>query len=233
MDNTWASPAGTIEASVAVAGTRLPFHRRADGRPFAAGVPGCAYTIGVRNMSSVRIEVILTVDGRHALRDEPGDAHACHGLVIPARGSHEFPGWQSGSASAGQFIFADPSASIAALATGSSAHTGVIGFAVHRERQAAETFDSYSPENVRRPGAPVAVAAAAGGSLGTGIGATVASPLGRTEFTRDGNPPGILVIGYDTEESLRAQGIIAAPAVAVHDRDAFPGQETGYRRYQA
>jgi hypothetical protein len=226
MDNTtWATPAGTIEASVLMAGARLPFYCRADGRPFIAGVPGRPYTVSVRNRSSVRAEVILTVDGRHVLRDEPGAVHACQGLVIPAGGLHQFPGWQFDDASAGQFTFADPAASVAAMAAGPAASTGVIGLAVHRERQPA----AGSRGILRGAAAPVAVGAAAGGSsLGTGIGETVASPLGRTEFTRDGNPPDILVIGYDTEGALRARGIITPP-----DPDAFPGTGTGYRRYQA
>lgn len=222
---TWATPAGTIEASVLTAGARLPFYCRADGRPFIAGVPGRVYTVSVRNRSNVRVEVILTVDGRHVLRDEPGAVHACQGLVIPAGGSHEFPGWQFDNASAGQFTFADPSVSVAAIATGSAANTGVIGLAVHREQQPA----AYATADcLPRAMAPVAVAAAAGGSLGTGIGETVASPLDRTTFTRDGNPPDILVIGYDTEEALRARAMITPP-----DPDAFPGTGTGYRRYQA
>jgi ribosomal protein S27AE len=168
----WKSPAGTIEASVLIAGIRCPFYRRHDGRPFTAGIPGTAYTIGVRNMSPVRIEVIATVDGRHVLRDEPGDAHASQGLVIPAGGWHEFPGWQFDNASAGQFTFAGSSASVAAMATGSAANTGVIGFAVHRERHvpsAGYATADVMPRGVR----PVAVAAAGGGSLGTGIGVLV------------------------------------------------------------
>jgi hypothetical protein len=66
-----------------------------------------------------------------------------------------------------------------------------------------------------------------GGSLGTGMGALKTDRVGRTNFTRHGNTPDILVIGYDREEVLRAQGIIA-PAEA----NAFPGAETGYQNYR-
>jgi hypothetical protein len=95
-NGTWKSPGGTVEASVLMNGNRLPFHRRHDGRPFVAGIPGSAYTIGVRNLTPHRIEVVASVDGRNVLRDEPADAHACQGLAIPAWRWHEFPGWQFG-----------------------------------------------------------------------------------------------------------------------------------------
>lgn len=225
-NGTWKSPSATIEAEVLVSGDPLPLYVRPDGRPFAAGVPGTAYTVRVRNLTRARVEVILTVDGRHALRDEPGDHYACRGLVIPACGSHEFPGWQLDDREAGQFKFTDPSAGVAAAATGSSEHAGQIGFAVHRER--AEVVATYNSILRRRPAPAAGMTGRA--SLGTGIGATVSSPLGRTKFERDGNPPDLLVIGYGTEAALRAQGII--PAAPEADPHAFPGQGTGYRRYQ-
>jgi hypothetical protein len=225
---TQLSPGRTIEASVLVAGARLNLHRRSDGRPFIAGIPGAAYTIGVRNLTGSRIEVIASVDGRHVLRDETADPGACQGLVIPAGRFYEFAGWRLDDEAAREFIFADPAASVAAMATGSTSNVGVIGLAVHRERQAMpasyEAMDSYGPGPVMKGISPVAVASA--GGLGTGIGERRDDHVGRTSFTRDGNPPDILVIGYDTEESLRAQGIIR-PA----DPQAFPGQPTRYERY--
>jgi hypothetical protein len=233
LSSTWKSPNGTIEASVVVAGTQLPFHCRNDGRPFAAGVPGSAYTVLVRNLTGVRAEVILTVDGRNTAKDEPGDARANSGLVIPAGYSHEFTGWRLDDTAVREFLFGDPSASVAAMATGSDAHTGVIGIAVHRERLARVSY-GYTDPGYTRVAASSSIlrgAPARGdskGMLGTGIGERVSSPVGRTEFTRDGNAPDILVIGYDTQESLRERGIISPP-----DPDAFPGQPTGYEKYSA
>lgn len=231
---TAASPSGTIEASVLVGGTARPLYRRSDGRLFAAGEPGRIYTLRVRNRTGVRVEVIASVDGRHVLKDEAADPRACHGLVIPAHGEYEFRGWRISDEQSREFLFGDPASSVAAQATGSGQNIGVIGFAAWRERDYGYQFlrgGGYG-------GAPVAFASAGEvtrsmsasstmgpGSLGTGIGARQDDRVGRTDFTRSGEPD-ILVIGYDTEAELIRRGI-AGPA----DPEAFPGARTGYEKY--
>jgi hypothetical protein len=238
-----ASPGGTLEVSVHVsAQLAQPVYRRADGRLFVPGIPGRAYTLRVRNKASVRAEVIATVDGRHVLKDEPGDPHSCHGLVIPAYGTYEFRGWRVSDAETREFLFGDPAASVAAQATGSVGNVGVIGFAAWREKErypdwqfsagGYASLDSAMPVATASAGAPVArsvshvsAANAVSGTLGTGIGASQDDHVGRTDFTRTGTPD-ILVIGYDTEAVLTERGIIG-PA----DPDAFPGARTGYEKF--
>lgn len=239
---TAASPSGTIEASVLVGGTAQPFYRRADGRAFAAGAPGRIYTLRVRNRTGVRAEVIATVDGRHVLKDEPGDPRACQGLVIPAHGEYEFRGWRVSDDQSREFLFGEPASSVAAQATGSTANIGVIGFAAWSEREVQVHYGGAGAyDSILRGGAPDVAFASAGpvtrgvtataantmgpGSLGTGIGAHQDDRVGRTDFTRTGEPD-ILVIGYDTEAELTRRGILG-PA----DPDAFPGARTGYERY--
>ena len=65
------------------------------------------------------------------------------------------------------------------------------------------------------------------GTLGAAMGALRKDRVGTTTFTRDGNEPDVLVIGYDTEESLRAQGILNPP-----EANPFPGAQTGYANYR-
>jgi hypothetical protein len=196
---------------------------------FAPGVPGTAYALHARNLTTGRIEVIVTVDGRHILKDEPGDPYACHGMVLQAYGSYDFRGWRISDSWSREFLFGEPGASVAAQSTGSLANTGVIGFAVWREQPAlAADYGGFL-----RGGAPVAVAAASsssipGGSLGTGIGASQDDRVGRTEFARVTGEPDILIIGYDTESELIRRGI-TCPA----EPDPFPGARTGYEKYTA
>lgn len=233
---TVTSPAGTIEVSVLAGGAARPLFRRADGRMFAPGVPGGAYTLRARNLTPARIEVIVTVDGRHVLKDEPGDARACHGMVLRARDSYEFRGWRISDEQTREFLFGEPAASVAAQATGSTANIGVIGFAAWREREAWTNYGEDSYGGILRGAAPVAVASAGAGtfssntmstgSLGTGIGASQDDRVGRTDFTRITGEPDILIIGYDTEAELIRRGI-TGPA----DPDPFPGERTGYEKY--
>lgn len=211
------SPRGLFRAEVLIGGAPQPLYRRDDGRYFTAGVPGQEYTIRVANHAGGRIEVITSVDARHVLDDEPADYRRCRGLV--ASGGYEFKGWRVSDTETRAFVFGDPDASVAAMATGSTANTGVIGLAVYRERRAAfpAVMDCY----------PSAKGLTRSADLGTGMGAAQHDPVGCTEFTRDGTEPDILAIGYATEARLREWGLIR-PA----DPDPFPAAgQTGYARY--
>lgn len=230
---TVTSPAGTITASVLAGGVALPLYRRADGRMFASAVPGSTYTLRVRNLASVRVEVIATVDGRHVLRDEPGDSRSCQGLVIPAYGTYDFRGWRINDDQSDDFVFGEPVMSVAAQATGSAENVGVIGFAAWREllrasypvaAAASASFDSDMTRSMSNKGAgPQSFGAS---SLGTGIGARKEDRVGHTSFTRAGEPD-IVAIGYDTEAELARRGIIGPP-----DADPFPGAQTGYASFR-
>ncbi len=237
---TVTSPAGTIEVSVLTGGVARPLYRRADGRMFAPGIPGSAYTLRVRNLTPARIEAIVAVDGRHVLKDEPGDPRACHGMVLRAHDVYEFRGWRVSDDESREFLFGEPGASVAAQATGSTANIGVIGFAAWREREAS--YSHYG--SILRGAHPVATASAGlesysttnatldmateRGSIGTGIGASQDDRVGRTEFTRATGEPDILIVGYDTEAELIRRGIVGPTGP-----DAFPGMQTGYEKYPA
>jgi hypothetical protein len=236
---TVTSPGTTVEASVLIDGRPVKLYRRNDGRMFAPGIPGSAYTLRVRNRTANRIEVIVTVDGRHVLKDEPGHPSDCHGMVLRPHDTYEFRGWRISDDESREFLFGDPGSSVAAQATGSAANIGVIGFAAWREREA---WSLYGGSPILRGTGHVtrdmAVATASAGpatfsadmestgSLGTGIGASQEDRVGRTNFTRITGEPDILFIGYDTEAELVRRGIIG-PA----DPDAFPGALTGYEKY--
>jgi hypothetical protein len=225
------TPAGTTEISVLVSGVPQPLYRHpSGGRPFVAGQPGRFYTLRVRNLTAARIEVINSVDGRNTLKDEPGDIAANQGLVFPAHATGEFTGWRVNREETREFIFGEPSRSVAAQATGSEANTGVIGFAVYRER-------SYAYATTYNAAAPVVAAATfdcdwgdepvvRGSSLGTGIGERREDRVAPTSFTRAMSEPDVLVVGYETEHILHERGL-TGPA----EPDAFPGVGTGYERY--
>ena len=238
IGTTVKSPNGTFEVSVLSGGTPQELYRRpGDNKIFTVGVHGRTYTLRVHNLTNGKIEVINTVDGRHTLEDEPGDTSACKGLIFPAHYTGEFTGWRLNDDETRAFKFGSASSSVAAQATGSTSNTGVIGFAVYREQTSyyTNTYSSY-------PGGQAVASASAGAaaadsatfddsilrehSLGTGMGEKISDHVGRTTFTRAYGGPDILVIGYETEDVLLAQGILG-PA----EPNAFPGAGTGYEKY--
>lgn len=194
-----------------------------------AGAKGQVYTLRVKNLSPSRIEVINTVDGRHTLKDEEGDAMANRGLIFNAGIEGEFTGWRLDNDRTREFVFGSPDRSVAVQATGSDSNVGVIGFAAYRERQR----DAFYARYMGVAGA-AAYSANAGDSitrgLGTGMGETRHDHIGTTTFDRAGGLPDILTIGYDTLPNLTVRGI-ATPI----EPNAFPGSArtgtTGYERY--
>jgi hypothetical protein len=231
------SPQGTIEVAILIDGKPQPLYRRpGDGALFVAGTEGQPYTLRVRNLQPSRVEVINTVDGRHTLKDEPGDSRENRGLVFVASSTGDFTGWRISADTTREFVFGAPDHSVAAQATGSQANVGVIGFAAWREL--AHVWHNYGGLTLRSTeGNTVPCAATmdsfavndmATRSLGTGMGAEQADHVGSTTFTRTSGEPDILVVSYDTRAALDAMGI-TGPG----EPSAFPGIGTGYEKYAA
>lgn len=86
-----------------------------------------------------------------------------------------------------------------------------------------------SASNATYDSAPVAMAGPMAQGLGTGMGETVSDRVGRTSFTREG-PSDIIEIRYNTEENLRAAGVIGS--LEETGPRAFPADDTGYSKYE-
>jgi hypothetical protein len=243
------SPRRLIEAAVLVAGARQPLYARShDGALFAAGNPGAVYGLRVTNLTSGRIEVITTVDGRDTLKDEPGDPRANGGFVIGAYGSYDFTGFRLDDGAVREFKFGSPDRTdrtVAARASGSTANIGIFGFAAYTEYHRPHYYGNSCLNVAMAAAGPVTFgsapltrsgglnstmsaansASAPAGSIGTEMGEWHEDRVNRTTFTRAGDPD-ILVIRYDTPQVLEALGILAPPGP-----DAFPGAGTGYEKY--
>jgi hypothetical protein len=228
------SPGTMIRASVLVQGMKLPVYLREDGYPFVAGTPGRAYTLAVENLTSARIEVVVSVDQRDVLTDKVA-SQGSGGMLLGAGVTQEWKGWRVSDTAVREFLFADPSVSVAAQATGDPSSTGVIGFmawqeaVVMRPQSPMSTMDSYEYKaGGARPrgglttnsSSPSAAGASANSDLGTGIGDYLEDKVRYVSFTRAGSPD-ILTLGYASKEELIRRGIIRDP-------DPFPG---GYERY--
>jgi hypothetical protein len=102
------------------------------GRHYIAGHPGARYALRVRNHSSGRLLVVLSVDGVNVVSGETADWNQTGYVLEPGR-SYDIAGWRKSGTQIAAFEFAPLQASYAAL-TGRPGHVGVIGMAVFRER---------------------------------------------------------------------------------------------------
>jgi hypothetical protein len=146
----------------------------------------------VENLTNSRIEVISTVDGRNTLDDQPGDIRCSRGALVHTENTVK--SWWQSDLQTRQLVFRTPDHRLEPRDASSMENIGVIGFAVYREQLAF----GFGPTQIGN------------GTLRDGNG-----------FLRDGNGPDVLVIGYDTLEFLRQQGVVVPP-----EPNPFPGIQT-------
>jgi hypothetical protein len=215
------TPDQTTSVEILVDGTPQPlYHRPSDGAMFVEALVGSPYAVRVTNSARARVEALLAVDGRNTQADEPADLNS-RGLVM--YGSCTFSGWRSNNKTVNTFVFSAPKRSIAGQA-GSANNVGVIGLAVYSEQQQVRLmggFEGGFEGGLESMGdAPSPYSVTIGGSVGTGMGGQVADHVGTTTFTRDGAPPSVLVIRYDTRKVLEQMGLLVPG-----EPNPFPGSD--------
>lgn len=126
------SQAGAYELEVLVDGAPAPtfFH---GGESYVLGHLGTRYTLRVHNRSAVRVEAVVSVDGRDVVDGKPADFRNKRGYLIPAWGSVDIDGWRVSMHTAAAFRFTTVPDSYAAR-VGAPRNVGVIGVAVFPER---------------------------------------------------------------------------------------------------
>ncbi|WP_284615497.1 hypothetical protein [Aquabacterium humicola] len=112
-------------------GQVLPVYEQA-GRRFVPGRPGARYALRLRNVTSQRVLVVLTVDGINVVSGETADWNQV-GYVLDPHRSYDINGWRKSGTQIAAFEFAPIEQSYAAR-TGRPDNVGVIGMAVFRER---------------------------------------------------------------------------------------------------
>ncbi len=211
------------------AGRLLPlYHHR--GQQWSAGEQGHRFAVQLRNQSSERVLVVLSVDGVNAISGEDAAPYQS-GYVLQPWQQVDITGWRKSDDDVAQFVFSPPAASYAAR-TGRDANIGVVGIAVFKER-------SYRPQaldrvevtggraQARRSAVPAAEAMAAPApALGTAHGQRERAPVRTTAFERASSTPDqVSQLRYDSARNLRARGIALEPAPRPRERvpEAFPG----------
>ena len=104
-----------------------------DGETFTLGRMGDRYTIRVSNRTGLRVEAVVSVDGRDVIDGRPGDFAHKRGYQVPAWGEVEIDGWRLSQWQAAAFRFSSVADSYAGR-MGSARNVGVIGVAIFPER---------------------------------------------------------------------------------------------------
>jgi hypothetical protein len=195
-------------------GAELPEYR-ARGETWIAGAPGHRYAVRLRNDSSERVLVVLSVDGVNAVSGETAAASQT-GYVLGPWETADIAGWRKSLDDIAGFVFTDLPDAYAAR-TGRPDNVGVIGIAVFRERQTylrpasppVVAQRDASAGKVMAEAAPAASANAAPQRLGTGHGEREWAPVGSTQFVRAGRTPAqVTQLRYDDAATLIALGVL-------------------------
>jgi hypothetical protein len=121
-----------------------------DGRVSIMGSLGERYEIVVRNLTSHRIEVVVSVDGLDVL-DGRSASYSKRGYLIESRGSVTISGWRTSSSSVAAFRFSNAGDSYSSRKYGSTRNLGVIGVAVFTEKLPPMRVFAEPPSDTREP----------------------------------------------------------------------------------
>jgi hypothetical protein len=223
--------AAQVEIYDRATGNVLPTYSR-HGRTYVAGEPGHEYEIRIRNDQGARVLAVTTVDGVNVVSGQTG-ALDQGGYVLDPYGNAHIEGWRKSMSRTAAFYFTKLADSYAAR-TGRPENVGVIGVALFRERAYEPPCCTYERESRSAPAeAPasrqsMADSAANSGAraeskLGTGHGRSEYSAAQYTNFERASKRPAeTIVIYYDSERNLVAQGIIPSKQRLATRPNPFP-----------
>lgn len=119
------------------------FHK---GQLYVAGKQNQAYQITVKNKTSKRLLVVLTVDGRNVLDGKPGNVDGA-GHILSAKGSYTFKGWRENQNTVAEFVLGKKKDSYSSQ-MGSPENVGVIGVAVFDEKEPEPYFKTVIERTV-------------------------------------------------------------------------------------
>lgn len=104
-----------------------------NGKTYIEGRKGSEYVIQIKNTSSIRKKVVVSVDGLNVIS---GDTNWTQGYIINGYETLEIPGWLKNDKQAAKFVFSNISKSYNQHNDeGDKNNVGVIGIIVYNEKQ--------------------------------------------------------------------------------------------------
>ena len=114
-------------------GWKSPDHYMAGGKRFVVGKKGRSYSLEVRNLTNVRLEFVLSVDGLDVM-DGKSASFKKRGYIVGPYESVEVKGFRTSYDKVASFEFSTVTGSYANLKHGVARDVGVIGLAVFTEK---------------------------------------------------------------------------------------------------
>lgn len=196
---------------------KLPIYRH-KGTNWTPGEINHRYSIMVKNNTSARVLVVVSVDGLNVINGKTA-SYDQQGYVLEPFSYSKISGWRKSMNSVARFYFTDNGSSYASL-TGRPGNVGVIGAAVFREKQVVHGYSDMAPASASMEKSQ------AGRSVGTGHGEKEYSSARYTDFVKARNyPDSVIAIRYETPSNLRKLGVIKDSYDGVRDPSPFPKNE--------
>lgn len=169
------------------------------------------YLIRIRNKSSRKITVEVTVDGLSVMNGEAGNSGG--GYIINANDSLDIKGWRRGMDAVAQFVFTNDNNSYAGL-TRRPRDIGTITVTAFAEREKPKvTYRPMALNSVKRGFDEGTTTmdwncCTTSCKVGTGYGQEVQDSVVSVEFEKDLMSKIVLVYKYDHQDSLSKSGVI-------------------------
>lgn len=196
-----------------------------NGDIWIEGRKGSEFVIRVSNDSSRRILAVVSVDGRSVMDGKEATKNS-GGYVIGAFSHVDIPGWRLDNEGVAKFRFHKASRSYA-VKSGQSENIGVIGCAIHEEKEYFLRND-ISDQNMARPIARAhsfrrAERCTDEPSLGTEFGSRKDHKVRTIKFEPSGEVT-TMQLRYADRAELKRRGVdVDARPVEARKPDAFPG----------
>ena len=191
-------PYPSFELEVLVDGRPLTQYR-SHGRPYVEALRGAEYELRLRNSSSDRVAVALSVDGLNTIDAAQTSAWNASKWVIEPYQTITISGWQMSSERARRFYFTTERDSYAAK-LGQQGDFGVISAVFFRERNRPVPIVRPSEEqSSSSAGAQPKLRAEASrdSDAATGIGRSVRNDVREIDMELDSRPAAELKVRYD------------------------------------
>ena len=225
------APAVALERSaysieVLVDGRPLQEHR-ARNATYVEAVEGHDYSIRLRNDSSRRVAVALSVDGLNVIDAKTTSAPRASKWILDPHQTITLDGWQTGASTARRFFFTTEDRSYGSW-LGKTSNLGILSAAFFRERNpdpAPITRPRAREESGKRdssegrlereqsagePSAP-AEKQLSDDYAATGIGEELQHRVRRVRFEAEASPAAVMEVRYEYRDALVRLGVLRYP----------------------
>ena len=232
---------GTIAPAVALERGPYSIEILVDGRPlqehharsatYVEAIEGCDYSIRLRNDTSRRVAVSLSVDGLNVIDAKTTSARRASKWILDPHQTITLDGWQTGSSTARRFFFTTEDRSYGAW-LGKTSNLGILSAAFFRERvpdpapitRPRAYEDNREEKRKKQPSAGRSERERSAGEpsapaeeqlsddyAATGIGEEIERRVRRVRFEAEASPAAVLGLRYEYRDALVRLGVLSYP----------------------